>query len=145
MLTLFAQSLAADDRVVLEATGNALAIARLIAPHVAEVVLAHAKQVRAISHARIKTDRRRPRELTGAWRTVVRDRNAAGTKEEPAGAFGGLFSFRHSRGDAVSRAVCRRSARTDSAPEGQPLMRRWLGAPAFWAGHASGDGPTASL
>ena len=46
--------LAPDDPVVAEATGNALAIARIIAPHVAEVVLAHAKQVRAISHARIK-------------------------------------------------------------------------------------------
>jgi len=56
-LELFAQSLAPTDRVVLEATGNALAIARILAPHVAEVVLAHAKQVRAISHARIKTDK----------------------------------------------------------------------------------------
>jgi transposase len=56
-LELFAASLAADDRVVLEATGNALAIAKIIAPHVDEVVLAHAKQVRAISHARIKTDK----------------------------------------------------------------------------------------
>ena len=42
---------------MLEATGNALAIARILEPHVAEVVLAHAKQVRAISHARIKTDK----------------------------------------------------------------------------------------
>jgi transposase len=57
LLELFAQSLAPTDRVVLEATGNALAIARLIEPHVAEVVLAHAKQVRAISHARVKTDK----------------------------------------------------------------------------------------
>jgi hypothetical protein len=56
-LELFARSLGADDRVVLEATGNALAIARIIEPHVAEVVLAHAKQVRAISHARVKTDK----------------------------------------------------------------------------------------
>jgi hypothetical protein len=37
---LFAHGLAADDRVVLEATGNALAIARILEPHVAEVVLA---------------------------------------------------------------------------------------------------------
>jgi transposase len=57
MLRLFAQSLAPTDRVVMEATGNALAIARILEPHVAEVVLAHAKQVRAISHARIKTDK----------------------------------------------------------------------------------------
>lgn len=56
-LELLARSLAPTDRVVLEATGNALAIARIIEPHVAEVALAHAKQVRAISHARVKTDK----------------------------------------------------------------------------------------
>ncbi len=56
-LELFAASLAADDRVVLEATGNALAIARLIEPHAAEVVLANARQLKAISHARVKTDK----------------------------------------------------------------------------------------
>ena len=56
-LELFAQSLAPSDRVVLEATGNALAIARILAPHVAEVLLAHAKHVRAISHAKVKTDK----------------------------------------------------------------------------------------
>ena len=56
-LELFAPSLAADDRVVLEATGNAFAIARILEPHVAEVVFAHAKLVRAISHARVKTDK----------------------------------------------------------------------------------------
>jgi len=56
-LELFAQSLSPTDRVVLEATGNALAIARILEPHVAEVVLAHAKLVRAISHARVKTDK----------------------------------------------------------------------------------------
>jgi transposase len=55
-LELFAQSLAPGDRVVMEATGNALAIARILDAHVGEVVLAHAKQVRAISHARVKTD-----------------------------------------------------------------------------------------
>src|SRR4051794_219469 len=54
-LERFAQSLAPADRVVMEATGNALAIARILEPHVAEVVLAHAKDVRAISHARVKT------------------------------------------------------------------------------------------
>jgi transposase len=56
-LELFAASLAPTDRVVLEATGNALAIAGILAPHVAEVVLAHPKRLRAISHAKIKTDR----------------------------------------------------------------------------------------
>jgi transposase len=56
-LELVAQSLAPTDRVVMEATGNALAIARILEPHLGEVVLAHAKQVCAISHARVKTDK----------------------------------------------------------------------------------------
>jgi len=37
--------------------GNAVTIARILAPHVAEVVVAHRKRLRAISHATIKTDR----------------------------------------------------------------------------------------
>ncbi|MDQ4041188.1 MAG: IS110 family transposase, partial [Actinomycetota bacterium] len=56
-LELFAGSLAPTDRVVLESTGNALAIARIIEPHVTEVVLANPMQVRAISHAKVKNDR----------------------------------------------------------------------------------------
>jgi transposase len=56
-LELFARSLAPTDRVVLEATGNALAIARIIEPHVDDVVLAHPKRLRAISHAKLKTDK----------------------------------------------------------------------------------------
>jgi len=55
-LELFAQSLGADDRVVIEATGNALAIARILVPHVGEVVLAHSRKVRAIAEAKVKTD-----------------------------------------------------------------------------------------
>lgn len=39
-----------------EATGAAFAIARILAPHVAEVVVANASEVRAISHARVKSD-----------------------------------------------------------------------------------------
>ena len=56
-LQLFAGSLARTDRVVLESTGNALAIARILEPHVAEVVLANPLQVRAICHAKVKNDR----------------------------------------------------------------------------------------
>jgi transposase len=37
-LELFAQSLAPDDQVAIEATANALAIARIIEPHVWRVV-----------------------------------------------------------------------------------------------------------
>jgi transposase len=56
-LELFGASLAPSDRVVLESTGNALAIARILQPHVAEVVLANPMHVRAISHAKVKNDR----------------------------------------------------------------------------------------
>lgn len=56
-LQLFAGSLAPTDRVVLESTGNALAIARILEAHVAEVVLANPMQVRAICHAKVKNDR----------------------------------------------------------------------------------------
>src|SRR6266511_4097454 len=42
-LALFAQSLGSDDELALEVTGNALEIARIIAPHVARVVLANPK------------------------------------------------------------------------------------------------------
>jgi transposase len=56
-LELFAQSLGGDDRVVLEATGNALAIARILEPHVGEVVIANARKLRAICEAKVKNDK----------------------------------------------------------------------------------------
>jgi transposase len=56
-LELFAASLSADDEVVLEATGNALAIARIIEPHVGRVVLAHPKAVKGLTQSGPKTDK----------------------------------------------------------------------------------------
>jgi len=56
-LELFAGSLSPTDEVVMEATGPAMEIARIIEPHVARVVVANAQDVRAISHARVKSDR----------------------------------------------------------------------------------------
>ena len=57
VLELFAQSLGGDDQVVLEATGGAMEIARILEPHVGRVVVANAAEVRAIAHARVKSDR----------------------------------------------------------------------------------------
>jgi transposase len=54
---LFAGSLCPTDEVVLETTSGAIEIARLLGPHVARVVLANAADVRAIAHARVKSDR----------------------------------------------------------------------------------------
>jgi len=56
-LELFAGSLCLTDEVVMEATGPAMEIARILGPHVARVVVANAQDVRAISHARVKSDR----------------------------------------------------------------------------------------
>jgi transposase len=56
-LELFARSLGPDDRVALETTGNALSIARIIEPHVAGVLVADTRNVRAMTHAKVKNDR----------------------------------------------------------------------------------------
>jgi len=56
-LALFAGSLAVDDEVTLEATGNALAIARIIEPYVGRVVLANPKAVHASATSALKTDK----------------------------------------------------------------------------------------
>ena len=56
-LELFAQSLAADDQVALEASGPALAIKRILEPHVGRVVVANTRKVRAIAEAKVKTDK----------------------------------------------------------------------------------------
>src|SRR6266542_1757850 len=61
-LELFAQRLVADDQVVLEATGNALAIARVVEPYVARVVLANPKAVKGATQ-RAKTDKLDARTL----------------------------------------------------------------------------------
>lgn len=53
----FARTLRADDEVVIEATGNAMAVSHLLRPHVARVVIANPLQVKAIAHAHVKTDK----------------------------------------------------------------------------------------
>ena len=53
----FGQRLRKHDEVVLEATGNTAAIVRLLTPFVARVVIANPLQVKAIAHARVKTDK----------------------------------------------------------------------------------------
>lgn len=56
-LTAFAEKeLTHDDHVVIEATGNAAALADLLTPYVDRVIVANPKQVRLIAHAKIKTD-----------------------------------------------------------------------------------------
>ena len=56
-LALFARSLGGGDQVALEATGNALGIARILEPHVGRVVLANPKAVKGITRAGAETDK----------------------------------------------------------------------------------------
>ena len=53
----FGRSLRSEDEVILEATGNTSAIVRLLTPFVNRVVIANPLQVKAIAHARVKTDK----------------------------------------------------------------------------------------
>jgi transposase len=61
-IELFASSLDPDDRVALEVTGNAWEIARLIEPHVAQVLVVSPSDT-GIRQARAKTDRLDARTL----------------------------------------------------------------------------------
>lgn len=56
-LESFAQALQPTDQDALEATRNAVAIARLIAPHVRRVVIANAAAMKGIGGIKAKTDR----------------------------------------------------------------------------------------
>ena len=53
----FVQALRPDDEVVLEPTGNAASVVRLVRPHVGKVAIANPVQLRAIAYARVKTDK----------------------------------------------------------------------------------------
>ncbi|MER9751375.1 IS110 family transposase [Mesorhizobium sp. M0140] len=45
-----------DDHLVIEATGNAAAVAEVLSPYVDRIVIANPKQVHMIAHAKVKTD-----------------------------------------------------------------------------------------
>jgi transposase len=56
-LRLFADSLAPTDEVAIEATCNTHAIAKLLEPRVARVVVSNPQKTRAIAEAKVKTDK----------------------------------------------------------------------------------------
>ena len=117
VLELFAASLAPDDRVVLEVTSNAAEIARILTPHVAQVVVVNPHDT-TISHARAKTDRLDARTLA---------------KLLAAGALDGVW-MPDERTRAMRRRLSRRSqlvrARTRAKNEVHAvLIRRLKGRP----------------
>ncbi len=56
-LEAFARRLTPDDQVALEATFHSWAIHAILVPHAGRVVVVNALQVKAIAHAKIKTDK----------------------------------------------------------------------------------------
>lgn len=53
----FARSLTNEDEVVVEATGNSIAVVRVLSPFVKRVIIANPLEVKAIAHAHVKTDK----------------------------------------------------------------------------------------
>ena len=53
----FGRSLRATDEVVIEATGNCVAVSRVLSPFVKRVAIANPLQVKAIAQAHVKTDK----------------------------------------------------------------------------------------
>ena len=53
----FGRQLSKTDEVVIEATGNCMAVSRVLTPYVKRVVIANPLQVKAIAHAQVKTDK----------------------------------------------------------------------------------------
>jgi transposase len=117
-LELFAQSLCSTDRVVLEVTGNAWEIARILEPHVGQVLVVHPGDT-GIRQARAKTDRLDARALA---------------KLLAAGSLDGLW-MPDEQTRALRRRLARRSqlvrARTRSKNECHAvLVRRLIAKPA---------------
>ncbi len=82
----FAATLQATDHVALEATGNALAIARLLEPHVARVVIANSAAIKGIGSARAKTDQLDARTLAQLLSAGFLPGIWAGDEPHPAGS-----------------------------------------------------------
>ena len=59
--------LLSTDEVVIEATGNCMAVSRVLSPFVSRVVIANPLQVKAIAHARV----RRTRSMLARWRACL--------------------------------------------------------------------------
>ena len=79
----FAKRLGKNAEVVVEATGNTMAVVKLMAPYVKRVVIANPLQVRAIAHAKVKTDKIDAAVLAKLHAAAGHDRAVAHAGEEP--------------------------------------------------------------
>jgi transposase len=132
-LELFAQSLARDDQVALEATGPANAVARILEPHVGRVVVANTRRVRAIAEAKVKSDK-----VDAATLCELLDAGflpAVWRPDEQTSALRGLLGRRDRLVRSRTRAKNAVHAALQRNIKGRPPMtdvfgragRRWLG------------------
>jgi transposase len=91
-LEAFARRLGAEDQVALEATFHSWAIHAILAPHAGRVVVVNALQVKAIAHAKIKTDKVDAHTLAQLLRTDFLP--AVAMPDEEAWALRQLISHR---------------------------------------------------
>jgi hypothetical protein len=121
VLEVFAESLASTDQVVLEVTGNAWEIARIIEAHVARVVVVSPSDT-GIRQARAKTDRLDALAVGQAAGGRVAghglDARRAGPRDAPT--TGPTLSA----GQRAVRAHRRAAAREAAAPRGAHDRRR---------------------
>lgn len=122
----FGKSLQADDEVVLEATCNTAAIVRLLTPFVARVVIANPLQVKAIAHARVKTDK--------VDAAILAQLHAAGFLPEVWGADDDTLALRRlvSERVAVVRSIRRTKSRVHAVLHANLIPR--------YQGHLFGKG-----
>ncbi|MTH94732.1 IS110 family transposase, partial [Roseibium sp. RKSG952] len=122
----FARNLRKTDEVVLEATGNTAAIVRLLSPFVARVVIANPMQVKAIAHARVKTDKVDAR--------ILAQLHAAGFLPEVWAADDATLNLR--------RLVCERAATVRTIRRLKSRVQAVLHANLIpkYAGHLFGNG-----
>lgn len=133
-IRLFAEGLGADDRVALESSANAAAIAALVRPHAAKVVIANSRRLAQISQARAKTDRLDARTLAKLLRAGALEEVWA--PDERAGARRRLCSRRAALVRARTRAKNEAHAVLARNLKGRPSVtdlfgrtgRRWLAA-----------------
>ena len=114
----FGESLRQDDEVVLEATGNTAAIVRLLTPFVGRVVVANPLQVKAIAHARVKTD-----QVDAA---ILAQLHAAGFLPEVCAADDKTLALRRlvSERAAVVRSIRRAKSRAQGSRQSAPQDAR---------------------
>jgi len=101
-LSEFAAQLGPDDQVALESTQGAGAIKRLLAPHVARVLIVDSRKAAALAQARAKTDRLDARTLARLLAAGVLDE--VWSPDEDSAALRRLLSRRQALVRARTRA-----------------------------------------